>query len=168
MSINNDDWVIVGKGGKPRGSKINKRKDSNNNDTCDANGNCHTTNTNGNHYNGQDWNNIQFNKSHKITAQVDKFSKTTTPNSKNNFDSRKARKIEELHEDGDFSLEKSSKKLQSSIIQGRNSLGLNQEDFAKLCNIQVNVLKSYERGTLVPTNEHINIMSKKLGVTLSK
>lgn len=161
---NSDEWTVVGKGGKPKGNKPKRTKTETSNTSTNTINTTNTTNTL-----HQDWNHVQFNKRNVNTIKVDKNIKNnSTQNSTTYFDSRKAKKIEELHESGDFSLEKCSKKLQNSIIQGRNNLGLSQEDFAKLCSIQVNVIKSYERGTLVPTNEHINIMSKKLGVTLSK
>lgn len=164
MSDNEEGWKIVGKGGKPRVN--NSRKTGVNSNQNDNEEYCND-NTG---YVNQDWNSVKFNnKKSKQTQLVDKYNKNnSSQNSTTHLDSRRVRKIEELHETGDFSLEKSTKKLQNSIISGRTLLNLTQEDFAKLCNIQVNVLRSYERGMLMPTNEHMNIMSKKLGITLSK
>jgi len=156
-SCDDANWIAVGKGGKAKSNKP-KTKSGNN-----------YYNNNQNEQNNYNCDTITINKKTKNTVKVDKLAKNnTTPNSTTYFDSRKARKLEELHEEGDFTLERSSKKLQTSIINGRNTLKLNQEEFAKLCNIQVGILRSYERGTLVPTNEHLNIMSRKLGVTLTK
>jgi DNA-binding transcriptional regulator YiaG len=158
-STSNDDWKVVGRGGKPKG--LGKSNKSNGHDQTTSSYSATTTT--------QDLNTITFNKSNKITVQMNKLSKNnSTPNSSSHFDSSKARKVEELHESGDFSLEKCSKKLSNSIISGRTSLKLTQEEFAKLCNISVGIIRSYERGTMVPTGAHLNIMSNKLGVTLSK
>jgi len=163
MSQHNAEWVVVGKGGKPKINKQKKKINYQNNDSNNID--------NEKNFSNQDWNNVKFTKQkkQKNTVVVNKFTQNnSTNNSIHHLDSKKIKKIEELHEMGDYSLEKPSKKLQETLISGRNALNLSQEDFAKLCNIQANIIRSYERGTLVPTGEHLNIMSKKLGITLSK
>jgi putative transcription factor len=113
---------------------------------------------------------IVFATKKKNTATVQKFSSQigNLNSNNNNLDHQRARKIEEQIEEGNFQTEQSNKNLQNAIVKARTGLKLNQKQFAQKCNIKENVIKSYENGTGVPTNEHLNIMSNVTGVVLKK
>jgi len=85
-----------------------------------------------------------------------------------NTQSVNAKKIEEKHEEGDFSVPKVSHDLKMQIQQSRMAKKLTQQEFATACNLQVAIIKSYENGTAIPNQQQINAMSKVLGVTLKK
>jgi len=56
--------------------------------------------------------------------------------------------------------------LQQQIQQGRQSKNWTQKQLAQACNITESIVKSYESGKAVPTQQDIDKMSKALGVRL--
>ena len=77
-------------------------------------------------------------------------------------------KIADGDNDISLTIETPSRSLQLQISQARTTKGMKQEDFAKLVQIPVNIIKNYENGKLMPTNRDMQKMSKVLGVTLKK
>lgn len=63
---------------------------------------------------------------------------------------------------------KVSHSLKMQIQRARNDKKMSQKDLATRCNLPLNTIKSYENGTAVPNNQHLNKMRSVLGVRLKK
>ena len=70
-----------------------------------------------------------------------------------------------LNEDDIPQLNKMTAGQASALREARNAKGLSQTDFAKQLNINVNLIKDYENGTVAKFNKTFyNSLMRKLGV----
>ena len=154
-----DGWTVIEK--KKRTSK-DKSKSTNNSSSVDnAPQNSDFA----------DWTNITLfgkgkNKKNCYTNPVLTTKKYNPANKQSS--NKNAAKIERAADDGDLRLETVSHNLQLNIQKARQNKSWTQKQLATECNLSVNIIKSYENGTAVPDYKHLQIMSKKLGVTLKK
>lgn len=75
------------------------------------------------------------------------------------------KKTSNLDSDEPLAPEKSTLDLRLRIIKGRNIKKLTQKQLAEKLNIQTNLINNYENGKEKPTNQHIQKLSKILGVS---
>jgi putative transcription factor len=76
-------------------------------------------------------------------------------------------KIEEKVEEGDLHTASISKNLRMTIQQERNKKKWTRKDLALKCNLPESIIADYENGKGVPNQQHINKISRALGVPLS-
>ena len=76
------------------------------------------------------------------------------------------KKISILDSDDPAPPEKTTLDLRLKIIKGRNAKQLTQKQLAEKLNVQTNVINNYESGKEKPTNQHMNKISKVLGISL--
>jgi ribosome-binding protein aMBF1 (putative translation factor) len=74
-------------------------------------------------------------------------------------------KINTNNMDNDEKVDKIELNVSRQIINARTRLGLTQSAFALRANINANVLKSYENGTVVPNSMELQQLSRAAGET---
>ena len=95
------------------------------------------------------------------TESIKKISTASTSGSKNY----------KLDNDGDFSdvkLNKVSFSLKMKIMKARQNKGLTQKQLADKIGINVNEIKRYENGDVIPDSNILNKLGRELGVNLNK
>jgi putative transcription factor len=121
----------------------------------------------------QDWNVVTFTKN-KTTKKKkggvhgpnnNSVIKSGNPN-RQNKSSYNASKIEQQIEDCEYSAPKVTHNLQIQIQRARQDKKLTQKQLAQAANITESVVKSYENGKAVPSQNDIRKMSKALGINL--
>lgn len=100
----------------------------------------------------QNWENISWNKPSQI---ISKKKPTITKNKLNNFD--EIQKIKKV-----------SPKISQQIIQGRNYKKYTRKQLAKLCNLQENIITSYENSTAILNSNILNKIQNILGIIIKK
>ena len=117
----------------------------------------------------QDWTVITLNEKKKATKNVtgtnDEVVKTTHVNRQNKSNIN-AKKIEEKFDNDEYTVPKVTHNLQIQIQQARQEKNMTQKELAQKANISESIVKSYESGKAVPTQNDLNKMSKALGITL--
>ena len=108
----------------------------------------------------QDWKNIGWNKpkssnNNNKTNNTTKIKLTKKEKELNNFDD-----IQQIT--------KVSSKISQQIIQGRSAKKLTRKQLAQLCNLQENIITSYETGTAVLNINILNKIKKNLGILIKK
>jgi len=119
----------------------------------------------------QDWTTVVLGKKKKQAPKPgqpgyqDIVVKSTQTN-KQNKPQISSSKIEQKMEEGTFELPKVTHNLQQQLQQSRQAKNLTQKQLAQACNMTESVVKSYESGKAVPTQQDLDKMSKALGVRL--
>lgn len=74
--------------------------------------------------------------------------------------------VEDRVEEGDYKTKNITHSLKTQIQQGRQARGMTQKQLAKMCNFPDGVIRDYENGTAIPTQMHLNRISRAIGITL--
>lgn len=101
-----------------------------------------------------------------LTGTTDNLVMKSTHLNKQNKSNSNASKIEQQIENDEFELPKVNHNLQLQLQQARQAKNMTQKQLAQAANLTESVVKSYETGKAVPSQNDINKMSKALGVTL--
>ena len=103
----------------------------------------------------QDWKHIGWNKPKSIIN--------------NNNYKKVSKKEKELNNFDDIQkITKVSPKIGQQIIQGRSAKKITRKQLAQLCNLQENVIASYETGTAVLNINILNKIKNNLGILIKK
>ena len=94
---------------------------------------------------------------------IKKFNAGTNKSANTGFN---ASKIEENAEEGDLHHKTVSYDLKLQIQRARQDKGMTQKELATKCNLAHNIIIDYESGKIIPNHNHLQMMSKVLGVTL--
>ncbi len=115
----------------------------------------------------QDWTPVTIGKKKKPTvSSSDQVVLKSGHNNKQNKPTTSATKIEQKFDDDTFALPKVSHNLQVQLQQARQTKNWTQKQLAQASNITESIVKSYESGKAVPSQQDISKMSKALGVQL--
>ncbi len=159
---NSGGWIIVQ--GRKKNRKRNQAQSSSNNSNQTEDYNNYSTNLE-----HQDWNPTTLTKSwnsknrKKSTVVAKRYNAGTNKQNKDIVDQQK------LDQDNENTkVERVSHNLKMQIQKARQSKGWSQKQLANNCNLHVSVIQSYEQGIAIPNNQHLMLMSRRLGVTLRK
>lgn len=98
---------------------------------------------------------------------VSKSHQKSHQNNPNSVDYNKVKSIEKKADvEGSYKIEYISKNMSKQIISTRLLKKWSQKDLAKASNLDVNLIKKYESGEIVPNTQVINKLSKALGIQL--
>ena len=120
-------------------------------------------------YSHQDWEPVILNPgAANQQKQKTTISKPITNKQSRNSSSRRLQKIEEQAEEGNYKLETLDLDTKKAIMQARQAKGWSQKELAVQCNLNQNTIRDYESGKLIPPPDHMNKMSRVLGVRLRR
>lgn len=117
----------------------------------------------------QDWTTVTIGKKSKQSNnKVGEGNAVTfkTQLNKQNKQAVSATKIEQKFEDDTFQLPKVTHNLQVQLQQARQTKKMTQKQLALASNITESVVKSYESGKAVPSQQDLDRMSRALGIQL--
>lgn len=103
----------------------------------------------------QDWKNIGWNKPKTINNKINSKKISKKEKELNNF--------EDIQQ-----ITKVSPNISQQIIQGRTAKKITRKQLAQICNLQENIIASYETGTAVLNNNILNKIKNKLGILIKK
>ncbi|AYV77011.1 MAG: helix-turn-helix protein [Barrevirus sp.] len=150
-----DDWTTVSK--KPKASKTKGQREV----IDDSFNNSGFSNPE-----TQDWNVITLKKkSNKKSNNGFVYAKPGI-NNKQTKPVPNASKIEQGLEDGTYKLPTVTVNFQNQLQQLRQAKGWNQKQLANNCNLSESLIRSYESGKAIPSQQDIDKMSKALGTQL--
>ena len=155
--MSEEGWEVVNF--KKKSTKKKKTNDSSN---------LNTNNTVNPQNSDQDWNVITFKKKNTKNKQT-RNTNSLTPNThinRQNKSNINASKIEQQIEDNEYSAPKVTHNLQVQLQTARQNKKLTQKQLAQAANITESVVKSYENGKAIPSQNDLMKMSKALGVNL--
>jgi putative transcription factor len=119
----------------------------------------------------QDWETTIIRNKHGVkntkeaqNVKTETVKKYTTGNS--NTVKVNAKKIEEGIDNDTFTLPTVSVDTRLKIQQARQKKGWSQKELAQKCNLHVNVIQSYENGSITPIKQHLSIISNALETKL--
>lgn len=114
----------------------------------------------------QDWEPVILNgaSQQKTKNTVSQIKPATNKN--RSYFARRLQKIEEQAEDGNYKTETLDIDTKKAIMKARQAKGWSQKDLAVRCNMNQNTIRDYENGKLTPPGDHLNKISRILGIKL--
>lgn len=117
----------------------------------------------------QDWKPTVLVKSAKQLAaagklQTEAVKKTTS----SKFEGKNSVKLDNGGDEPETVVHKVSFTLKTKIMKARTAKGLKQDDLAKRIGVSASVIRNYENGSAIPEPRILNLLSRELGVNLSK
>jgi ribosome-binding protein aMBF1 (putative translation factor) len=117
----------------------------------------------------QDWVQVKLVKSPKqLIAQGKYTTEAVKRADTSKYQGKNSTKLDNGGDEPDTKINKVSFELKTKIMKARQAKGLKQDQLAMKLGVSSNVIKNYENGTAFPDSRILQLLSRELGVNLSK